>query len=394
MAKKSEVVATEVVLDDVSVAEEVKTEDVLDIEVTPEVEAAIEAAAETVEEPEAVAEDVPAEPEKPAPARAERPRRAAKTPYTGPSQVSRLGSIIRDDNDLIVADLPVEDQQAEINEMKRFIRSRQVTYGTVFGVETSSDGKNVYMAVKRDTIRVLIPAQDFFFHSQMKDIEADSDEQKFLRYRRKGSHMLGAVVSFVPRAIGENDNGIPFVIGSRKDAMDASQEKHFFGPRADVKVGSMAKASIISVGPRYVTVECLGIEVTIGTGGLSAYEYIEDASEHFKTGQGLYVAVEKLEVDKAARTVQATLSHSLVERLSAKVETANRSMVSGRYMATVVATTTNYYIVIINGLKIRGLIPVAEYAGIDKLVTGDTVAMLVTGVNEEKNLVIGRCMKT
>ncbi len=116
MVKKSEVVATEVVLDDVSVAEEVKTEDVLDIEVTPEVEAAIEAAAETVEEPEAVAEDVPAEPEKPAPARAERPRRAAKTPYTGPSQVSRLGSIIRDDNDLIVADLPVEDQQAEINE--------------------------------------------------------------------------------------------------------------------------------------------------------------------------------------------------------------------------------------------------------------------------------------
>lgn len=320
-------------------------------------------------------------------------KRTKRHAYNGAASLKSLGAIVSDGNDLIVADMPIDNQKAEITHMKADIKKSTVCYGKVIGVEDNG-ANGIVMVVKRDTLRVIIPAEDFFAHSTMKDLDKDSKEQRFIRYRRKGSHMFDAAVSFVPKAMGENDDGVPFVVASRKEAMDKLQEQHFFGSKADVKVGSVAKASIISVGPRYVTVECLGVEAVIGTGGLSAFEYIENAAENFRPGEGLIVAVENLEVDAENRTVKIEYSHSLVERLEAKVETANESMVNGRYMATVVAVIKGYYVVIITGLKIRGLIPVSDYVGTDSLIIGDSVVMLVTGINKEKNMVIGRCMKS
>ena len=316
-----------------------------------------------------------------------------KQTYPG-ANILKLGPTISDENDLVVAEMPGANQRAEIAQMERAIKEETICYGKVVGVEVTTNNE-VHIVVKRKTLRIVIPAEDFFAHSLMKDMDQESEEGKFIRYRRKASHMFGAAISFVPKGMGYNDNGVPFVVASRKTAMDKLQERHFFGPHADVSVGSVAKASIVSVGPRYVTVECLGLEVVIGTGGLSAFAYIEDASKEFHTGDGLIVAVEKLTVDKENRRVTAELSHSLVERLEAKVETVSDKMLNGRYMATIAAVLPNYYVAIITGLKIRGLIPVKDgYVGTDSLIVGDNVVMLVTGINEEKNLVIGRCMKS
>lgn len=321
--------------------------------------------------------------------------RKVRPAYNGATVVTKLSSnIIDDGNALISADMPDKRQQAEIAQMKADIKAGNVCYGKIIAVEVAEGNTAVRMALKHGTLRVVIPAEDFFAHSAMKDIEQDSKEQKFTRYRRKGSHMLGAAVSFVPKAMGEDEEGVPFVVASRKESMDKLQDKHFFGPHADAKLGSMATASIISAGPRYVTVECMGVESVIGTGGLSAFEYIEDAAEKFRPGMGIVVAVEALDVDKEARVIkEISFSHSLVERCNAKVETASERMVNGRYMASVVAVIKGYYVVIITGLKIRGLIPLDACAGTDSLIIGDTVSMLVTGINKEKNMVIGRCMK-
>lgn len=319
--------------------------------------------------------------------------KAKRPAYNGAAIISKLGNIVEDGNQLVTADMPNANQKAEIARMKADIKAGNVCYGKIIAVEVTDDS-GVRMVLKRDTLRVVIPAEDFFAHSAMKDIEQDTKEQKFIRYRRKGSHMLGAAVSFVPKAMGEDDEGVPFVVASRKESMDKLQEQHFFGPHADVKLGSVTKASIISAGPRYVTVECLGVESVIGTGGLSAFEYIENAAEDYRPGMGLVVAVEALDVDKENHKInEISFSHSLVERCEAKVETASERMLNGRYMATVVAVIKGYYVVIITGLKIRGLIPLDSYVGTDSLIIGDTVSMLVTGVNKEKNMVIGRCMK-
>lgn len=309
--------------------------------------------------------------------------------------VTKLGAEIDDGNDLISAEMPGNSQRAEIAKMEKAIREKTVCHGRVIGVEVV-DRSEVRIVVKRDTIRVVIPAEDFFAYSLMKDIDKEPPEQKLIRYRRKAAHMLtppGAVVSFMPKAIGYDANGIPFVVASRKESMEKLQDRHFFGPRANAEVGSVAKASILSVGPRYVTVECLGLEVVIGTGGLSAFTYIEDASQEFHVGEGLMVAIEKLEVDRENRKVNAVLSHSLVERLEAKVECVSDRLIGGRYSATVVADLPKYYVVIINGLKLRGLVPKdGGYVGETPLYKGVDVILHVTGVNEEKNLVIGRCL--
>lgn len=375
-------------------AAEVANEEIIVLETIENVEAPAEVTAEISTEvleevTEEVTEEVPAKKSTAKPT--EKP--AKRKAYNGATLLTTLGNMISDGNDLIFAEMPVDNQKAEIARMKADIKKGSVCYGKVIGVETS-ETSGIVMVIKRDTLRVIIPAEDFFAHSTMKDLDKDTKETRLRRYLQKGSHMFDASVSFVPKAMGKNSEDVPFVVASRKEAMDKLQEKHFYGATADVKVGSVAKASIVSVGPRYVTVECLGVESVIGTGGLSAFEYIENAAENFHRGEGLIVMVENLEVDTTNHEIKIEFSHSAVERIEAKVETASESMISGRYMATVVAVIKGYYVVIITGLKIRGLIPISDYVGTDSLIVGDSVVMLVTGVNKEKNMVIGRCMKS
>ena len=294
---------------------------------------------------------------------------------------------------MVTADMPGVRQNAEIQRMMQDIRRKNVCYAAVKGLEVNGD--QVRIILKRDTLRIVIPAEDFFHFSQLKDIEQASAEEKFLRYRRKASHYFKGVVSFMPLAMGEDEEtGVPFVIASRQQAMEKLQRIHFFSRNADVKVGSVAKASIISSGPRYAIVECLGVESVIGSGALSAFSYIDDVSEEFKPGMGLMVAVESLNVDRAKHTIDIALSHSLIERSQAKVETVSERMINGRYDATVVGSNDKFYFVIIEGMKIRGIVPKDFFYGTGELVRNDAVVFLVTGINKERNMLIGRCIKS
>ena len=310
-----------------------------------------------------------------------------------PKKIQLLDGVIDDGNDMVTADMPCVRQNAEIQRMMQDIRRKNVCYAAVKGLEVNGD--HVRIILKRDTLRIVIPAEDFFHFSQLKDIEQASAEEKFLRYRRKASHYFKGVVSFMPLAMGEDEEtGVPFVIASRQQAMEKLQRIHFFSRNADVKVGSVAKASIISSGPRYAIVECLGVESVIGSGALSAFSYIDDVSEEFKPGMGLMVAVESLNVDRAKHTIDIALSHSLIERSQAKVETVSERMINGRYDATVVGSNDKFYFVIIEGMKIRGIVPKDFFYGTGELVRNDAVVFLVTGINKERNMLIGRCIKS
>lgn len=342
---------------------------------------------ESVAEQEAVEAETPAEDEEEKVAPAAPARRA-------PQKIELVGSIIDDGNDMVFADMPGVRQNAEIARMKQDIHRKNICYAAVKGVEVTRDEK-ILIILKRDTLRIVIPAEDFFHFSQLKDIDQASAEERFLRYRRKASHYFKGVVSFLPLGMGEDEEtGVPFVVASRKQAMEKLQSRHFFSRNADVKVGSVAKASIVSSGPRYAIVECLGIESVIGSGALSAFSYIEDVSEEYKPGMGLMVAVESLEVDRAKRKIDISLSHALIERSEAKVETVSERMINGRYDATVVASNDKFYFVIIEGMKIRGIVPKDYYYGTGELVRNDSVAFLVTGINKERNMLIGRCIKS
>ena len=136
------------------------------------------------------------------------------------------------------------------------------------------------------------------------------------------------------------------------------------------------------------------MESVIGSGALSAFSYIDDVSEEFKPGMGLMVAVESLNVDRAKHTIDIALSHSLIERSQAKVETVSERMINGRYDATVVGSNDKFYFVIIEGMKIRGIVPKDFFYGTGELVRNDAVVFLVTGINKERNMLIGRCIKS
>ena len=305
-----------------------------------------------------------------------------------------FSQIISDGNDLISVENPYAVQQSEIKEMKAAIANKTVCFGTIFGVEVGSDD-STRMALKKGTLRVIIPAEDFFRYSQFKDMDESDAAERNVRYRRKGSHMLGGSIGFIPKAIGEDENGIPFVVASRREAMERMQDKCFYGPRAKVAIGTVAKASVVSSGPNYITVECMGYETVIGTGALSAHEFIDNAEEKYKPGDGILVAVQELEVDKENRRLtRFVLSHAMVENQMTKVERVSEKLIRSRYSAHVTGVSEGYYKVIIDGLKIGGLVPFQYYLGEGTLEKGNEVSFFVTGIDEKRNMCIGKCMKT
>lgn len=318
-----------------------------------------------------------------------------KKPAYNATWPEKVGVLLDDGNDMVEAIDPAEAQRREIAAMNKAIKGKKILRARVYGIEPSKDGKSVTIAAKHGNLRVIFDAEDFFAYANMQDLDKDDMATRIQRYTRKGARMLDAIVSFVPLKISKDAQGVPFVIGGRALAMEALQDQFFFGPNAAAEVGARAKAVVLSAGPRYVTVECLGVESVMASGALSAFEFLADVSEHYKPGDGIMVMIDKLEVDKANRTVNVRFSHSLLERMMADVPVVDEKMKKSRYMATVLHETDKYFIVCLNGQKIRGIVP-KEYAKTvpgNPITTGCRVAMLVNGIDEERNMVIGSCMK-
>lgn len=357
-----------------------------------------EAAAEVAASDDAVSNDVSPNAEPAAAADDEEAPAEAQEKEVPPRHLPKVGRYMDVGNDLIEAPMPDVVQAADEDEMRRAIRQHRVLYAKVVGIEPLGDD-GIKIVAKRNTMRVVFVPTDFFKHSVMKDMEGLTEAQKTIRYRRKANRMLGAVISFIPLEVSEftDDYGtrIPFAVGSRAAALEELQKRFFFHPteQTRVEVGSRTTASVLSCGPRYVIVEAFGVEVSMGTGALSAFEYIEDVSKTYHVGMGIPVAVESLKVDQRAGTVDLRVSHALLERMTAKVEGVSESMIKGRYLATIVSVGDKFYHVVLDGMKIRGVIPKNANITDEMLSVGDKVSMLVHYINKEQGLVIGGCHK-
>lgn len=307
----------------------------------------------------------------------------------------KLGQFIDSGNNLIVAESPLDAYTTAILQMKRDIKSKKVCFGTVVGIVETENRDNIIVIVKCNNLSVHIPVEDFCAFTKMDETSSPNGLDMLYRYRQRCDRMHGASVSFIPLVMAYDENEVPYFIGSRKAAMEAQQKVYFFGENPQVQVGSVANASIIATDPRYITVEWLGVETTIGVGKLSAYTYIEDVRNEYKVGEGIRVAVESFELDEEnERVLDISLSHALVEKAEGTVSPVGDWMLGGRFSATVAACLEKYYIVILSTNKSRGIVPVEQYIGSDVLSKGDKVAMLVTGIDKERNLVIGKCRRT
>lgn len=306
-----------------------------------------------------------------------------------------IGAFIDDGNDMLHVDMPEDRRARDLAEMRRCVADnkhgpRRFLQGKVFGVRPVQNGSAV-VEVSRGTLRVMIPAEDFFYFSLMKGIEENDATTRQLRYLRKAKLMNGAIINFCPYMEAKSEDGEVVFAGSRQDAMQLQRNRHFFGRNADVQNGSRAIASILSSGPDYVIAEALGVETSIGAGALSAYEYIDDVSKKFHVGEGIPVVIEDLNVDNENGTVSMRMNRAILERRANPAMNIHSLARNGAYGATVTSVQDNYYRLIVDVGNIQAR--VARTASDELLTRGDRVTLLVYGHDDKRNYVWGACHK-
>lgn len=269
-----------------------------------------------------------------------------------------IGAFIDDGNDMLHVDMPEDRRARDLAEMRRCVADnkhgpRRFLQGKVFGVRPVQNGSAV-VEVSRGTLRVMIPAEDFFYFSLMKGIEENDATTRQHRYLRKAKLMNGAIINFCPYMEAKSEDGEVVFAGSRQDAMQLQRNRHFFGRNADVQNGSRAIASILSSGPDYVIAEALGVETSIGAGALSAYEYIDDVSKKFHVGEGIPVVIEDLNVDNENGTVSMRMNRAILERRANPAMNIHSLARNGAYGATVTSVQDNYYRLIVDVGNIQG----------------------------------------
>lgn len=306
-----------------------------------------------------------------------------------------IGAFIDDGNDMLHVDMPEDRRARDLAEMRRCIADnkrgpRRFLQGKVFGVRPVQNG-SAAVEVSRGTLRVMIPAEDFFYFSLMKGIEENDATTRQHRYLRKAKLMNGAIINFCPYMEAKSDDGEVVFAGSRQDAMQLQRNRHFFGRNADVQNGSRAIASILSSGPDYVIAEALGVETSIGAGALSAYEYIDDVSKKFHVGEGIPIVIEDLNVDNENGTVSLRMNRAILERRANPAMNIHSLARNGAYGATVTSVRDNYYRLIVDVGNIQAR--VARTASDELLTRGDRVTLLVYGYDDKRNYVWGACHK-
>lgn len=306
-----------------------------------------------------------------------------------------IGAFIDDGNDMLHVDMPEDRRARDLAEMRRCVADnkhgpRRFLQGKVFGVRPVQNGSAV-VEVSRGTLRVMIPAEDFFYFSLMKGIEENDATTRQRRYLRKAKLMNGAIINFCPYMEAKSEDGEVVFAGSRQDAMQLQRNRHFFGRNADVQNGSRAIASILSSGPDYVIAEALGVETSIGAGALSAYEYIDDVSKKFHVGEGIPVVIEDLNVDNENGTVSLRMNRAILERRANPAMNIHSLARNGAYGATVTSVQDNYYRLIVDVGNIQAR--VARTASDELLTRGDRVTLLVYGYDDKRNYVWGACHK-
>lgn len=306
-----------------------------------------------------------------------------------------IGAFIDDGNDMLHVDMPEDRRARDLAEMRRCVADnkhgpRRFLQGKVFGVRPVQNG-NAVVEVSRGTLRVMIPAEDFFYFSLMKGIEENDATTRQHRYLRKAKLMNGAIINFCPYMEAKSEDGEVVFAGSRQDAMQLQRNRHFFGRNADVQNGSRAIASILSSGPDYVIAEALGVETSIGAGALSAYEYIDDVSKKFHVGEGIPVVIEDLNVDNENGTVSMRMNRAILERRANPAMNIHSLARNGAYGATVTSVQDNYYRLIVDVGNIQAR--VARTASDELLTRGDRVTLLVYGYDDKRNYVWGACHK-
>ncbi len=183
---------------------------------------------------------------------------------------------------------------------------------------TKEDGKiqeeNINcIVVNFKNIKVLIPG---------RELGIEKDDKKTIR------NLIGSEIKFI---IIESDKLTNTAVASRKKAMErikGIQLKKY-------EKGDLIYAKIISVSPKYITVECLGIDVKLKISDLE-YGYVSNLNNLYQVGDKIKVIVK--EIDNEKQTLK--ISHKDTKE-DPYINIRKSFTEGGEYLATVTGFSDN-----------------------------------------------------
>lgn len=219
----------------------------------------------------------------------------------------------------------IEELEKQIvwQNIKTSEENRKILSGIAKAIETEKikiikDGKTVTedincIIVNYKNIKVLIPGQE---------IGISKIDKKTLR------SVIGSELKFI---VLEADKLTNTVVASRKKAMELIQRIQL----KKYEQGDKVYAKIISVYPKFLLVECLGIDVKLKVEDIE-YGYVDNLNNLYQVGDKIKVVIKEIDADKK----NIRISHKEILE-DPYVNVRKTFAENGEYLATVTGYSDN-----------------------------------------------------
>lgn len=219
----------------------------------------------------------------------------------------------------------IEELEKQIvwQNIKTSEENRKILSGIAKAIETEKikiikDGKTVTedincIIVNYKNIKVLIPGQE---------IGISKIDKKTLR------SVIGSELKFI---VLEADKLTNTVVASRKKAMELIQRIQL----KKYEQGDKVYAKIISVYPKFLLVECLGIDVKLKVEDIE-YGYVDNLNNLYQVGDKIKVVIKEIDADKK----NIRISHKEILE-DPYVNVRKTFTENGEYLATVTGYSDN-----------------------------------------------------
>ncbi len=179
----------------------------------------------------------------------------------------------------------------------------RIVTGSIFSIETL-DNKHVVAVVDMTGFRVIIPIEEMYKNPPLDYSTVVNEAQRIHRERQMLSKLLGGEIQFIITNIdgspSDNEDGY-LIVGSRRQALARIEERNYIRHSRNgmpaITEGSVAEATVVSVGQHAVFANVGGVDTSISTYQLT-YRYVDNATNMYTLGDKFNVVVKSIEFDE------------------------------------------------------------------------------------------------
>ena len=235
-------------------------------------------------------------------------------------------------------------------------------------VTLTKDGKKERKAIDSlivnfKDIKILIPS------SEIKEGKID---------KRQMRNMIGSEIRFI---IVEVDKLTNKAVASRKMALEKIRKVQL----KKYEKGDKIFARVISVFPKYIEIECLGVDIRLKPEDLE-YGYIANLTKNYQVGDKIKVLIKEIDVDKGILKV----SHKDIKEDPYKIARKNY-VEKGEYLGEVTGYSDNgVFVNLEQGIDTMATLP--NWMEMPPTI-GDKVVIKIIKIQEEKRKIYSSLLK-